>query len=121
MVSLAPSGLLQSREYPQFANKPHRNPAFYAGAPHRPGHGSEHLLHQRRRIDGARVRKEITVAWDDGRTLGLTEDVRLYTPEEMQEMLGTCGLHGVAWYGSFSGEEFSVEAPRMIVVARRSS
>lgn len=74
---------------------------------------------QRRRVDNRRVRKEIVVEWDTGNRVRLTEDVRLYAPEEMHKLLTASGLTDVRFYGSFDGAELTPQAARMIVRAAR--
>ena len=76
-------------------------------------------VRQTREIAGDRVRKEICVEWADGRTVCLTEDVRLYRPEEMTSVLAAAGLRHVRLYGSFSGDELGPESDRMIAVAAK--
>lgn len=77
------------------------------------------LVHQQRWITAGRVRKDIRVEWPDGRVLDLAEDVRLYTPRELRELVESAGLAFVSIYGAFDGTPWHPMAPRMIVVARR--
>jgi ubiquinone/menaquinone biosynthesis C-methylase UbiE len=81
----------------------------------------DHRITQRRRIAKHRVRKEIRIEWDDGRTARIHEDVRLYTPEEMRQLLNTCGLTDVRFYGSFDGAALTPQAERMIVRATQQT
>ena len=73
---------------------------------------------QRRRIDGDRVVKHITVC-GEGSPREFVEDVRIYHPEEITALFGACGFTEVQVYGDFDGAPFGEDAPRMIVVGRR--
>ena len=48
------------------------------------------------------------------------ESVRAYSAEEVAETLSEVGLAVTGRYGSFTGEEFRSESPRLILVARKS-
>jgi len=74
---------------------------------------------QRRRIVGGRMRKDISLRWDDGRRLDWAEDVRLYTAREMRALLRDAGLETTGLYAAFDGTPWSPAAPRMIVVGRK--
>ncbi len=76
-------------------------------------------IHQKREIVGERVRKEIVIAWHDGRSTELSEDVRLYSPDQMRDLLSSTGLREVTLFGSFGGAELTVASDRMIAVATR--
>jgi len=72
----------------------------------------------RRRIEGGRVRKEVTIEGNgDARTY--TEDVRLYLPHELLSLARAAGLSPVALYGDFDGGDYTTDAPRCILVARK--
>lgn len=49
------------------------------------------------------------------------ESVRVYSPAEIRDLLGTAGLAVERLFGSFRGEPFGPESPRMIVTGRRRS
>jgi SAM-dependent methyltransferase len=76
-------------------------------------------IHQRRALAGNRIRKEIRVVRADGDALRLTEDVRLYSPEEMRALVQAVGLTDIVLYGSLAGTPWSAAAERMVVIARR--
>jgi len=76
-------------------------------------------IHQRRRISGNRVHKDIAIRWDDGRRQHLREDVRLFEPEEIAGLATDTGLENVRLFGSFRGEALTADAQRMILVARK--
>jgi len=72
----------------------------------------------RRRIEDGRVVKDVTIHRDD-ETLEYTESVRLYIHNELVEMLAQSGLDVVASYGDFDGSDYTTDAPRCILVARK--
>jgi len=80
--------------------------------------GEGFRLRQRRSLSAARVRKEIEITWDDGRTRRLVEDVRLYMPDELRALLAARGFEEIRFYGSFDGRALDERAERMIVVAK---
>jgi SAM-dependent methyltransferase len=84
---------------------------------HRYGPGLR--ITQKRQIAGNRVQKEIIVVWDDGRAKRLIEDVRLYTPEELSRLMVDSGFTDTRIYGSYGGEPFGSQSPRMVVIAKK--
>ena len=72
----------------------------------------------RRRIEGDRVLKDVVIE-DEGVTLNYTESVRLYHHHDLVNLLRDAGLNPVAAYGDFDGSDFTTDAPRCILVARR--
>lgn len=83
-------------------------------------HG-EYIIHETRSFsaDGERIEKEIVIEnWGGGRR-SYHESVRLYTLEEMREMLvdALFSIEGVL--GGFDGRPFDASAPRMILLGRR--
>ena len=67
-------------------------------------------------VDGGRyVRKTILTA--DGRRF--TERVRLFTPEELEAMMGTAGLVVRHRHGDYDGGPLGNDSPRAILSARR--
>ena len=83
----------------------------------RSGPGFE--LRQRRCIQDDRVQKVVTVEWESGGQSTLREDVRLYSPAEMEPVVRAAGFADVTFLGSYSGEPLRDESERMIVVARK--
>jgi ubiquinone/menaquinone biosynthesis C-methylase UbiE len=81
----------------------------------RVGHG--YVVDQRRRIQGRRVRKNITVTRDDGSTEEFVEDVRLYRPHELAALMRVAGFRDVRYYGSYAGTPYDTRSDRMIAVA----
>jgi len=77
------------------------------------------VYHVRRRIAGGRVEKDVRIE-KNGESVEYTESVRLYLHNDIQEMLVDAGLSPVASYGDFDGRDFTTDAPRCIVVAKRA-
>ncbi len=75
--------------------------------------------HFTRRIENGRVEKDVVIE-DDGVTLSYTESVRLYNHHDLQALLRDAGLSPVASYGAFDGRDYTTDAPRCIVVARKA-
>jgi SAM-dependent methyltransferase len=71
-------------------------------------------------VDRQRVEKEVTPLSVGVDARPIRESVRLFTPNEVQEMLAESGFTGVRLYGSLAGETWSPESRRMIVVATRA-
>jgi SAM-dependent methyltransferase len=80
-------------------------------------HG-ETTIHIRRSIEDGRVLKEVLVVEDEGRRT-FTESVRLYLHNDLVAMLRGAGLDPVAAYGDFDGRDYTTDAPRCILVARK--
>jgi len=72
----------------------------------------------RRRVEDGRIVKDVVIE-RDGETLGYTESVRLYIHNELIGMLAQAGLDAVKSYGDFDGSDYTTDAPRCIIVARR--
>lgn len=75
--------------------------------------------HVRRRIDDDRVVKDVVIE-EEGLTLSYSESVRLYNHHELVQLLRGAGLSVVASYGAFDGRDFTTDAPRCILVARKT-
>jgi SAM-dependent methyltransferase len=73
----------------------------------------------RRRIDDDRVVKDVVIE-EEGLTLSYSESVRLYNHHELVRLLRGAGLLVVASYGAFDGRDFTTDAPRCILVARKT-
>jgi SAM-dependent methyltransferase len=74
----------------------------------------------RRRIEGGRVLKEVSIEPETGRPIRYTESVRLYSRPELVALLAECGLEVEDTFGDFDGAPYSARAPRCILVARRT-
>jgi SAM-dependent methyltransferase len=72
----------------------------------------------RRRIEEGRVIKDVVIE-EEGLTLNYSESVRLYHHHDLVHLLTGAGLVPVAAYGAFDGRDFTTDAPRCILVARR--
>ncbi len=82
--------------------------------------GEGFTIHQKRRVGSKRVQKDILIAWQEGATTRLCEDVRLYTPEELAECLEATGLVKTRFYGSYDGARLSRKSERMIAVGTKA-
>ncbi|MSR62019.1 MAG: class I SAM-dependent methyltransferase [Planctomycetes bacterium] len=78
------------------------------------------VLDESRRLEqgGTRVVKDVVARTDDGAERRWREDVRLYEPGEVAELLARVGLVHARTEGDFDGRAFAAEAPRQIVWAR---
>jgi SAM-dependent methyltransferase len=83
-------------------------------------HG-EYTIRERRSFsdDGERIEKEIFIENWGGDSHRFFESVRLYEYEEMQEMLRAADLDLAGCWGSFAGEKYGAESPRMILFGTR--
>ena len=72
----------------------------------------------KRRIEDGRVVKDVTVE-EEGLTMSYSESVRLYHHHDLVNLLKGAGLNPVASYGAFDGRDFTTDAPRCILVARK--
>ena len=83
-------------------------------------HG-DYSIHERRFFseDGERIEKEITIQNWGGEDRRYYESVRLYTREELQEMLHVSDLFVLGELGSFDGRGYSADMPRMILYGVR--
>jgi SAM-dependent methyltransferase len=65
-----------------------------------------------------RIEKKITI-YDNGETREYFESVRLYTLQEMQQLLADTELSLEQTYGDFDGQPFTDVSPRLILIGRR--
>jgi SAM-dependent methyltransferase len=72
----------------------------------------------RRRIEDGRVVKDVVVE-EEGLTMSYSESVRLYHHHDLVQLLRDAGLQPLAAYGDFDGRDFTTDAPRCILVARK--
>jgi SAM-dependent methyltransferase len=73
----------------------------------------------RRRIEDGRVVKDVVIE-EEGLKLSYSESVRLYLHHDLVNLLKEAGLSAVASYGAFDGRDFTTDAPRCILVARKT-
>jgi len=66
-----------------------------------------------------RVEKTTTVIAEGGTQRTFHESVRLYAAQEVEEMLRAAGFVRIRRYGSLSGQAFSPESRRLILVAKK--
>ena len=76
-------------------------------------------LHREVTPDGRRVKKTTRVVEQDGTTKIFHESVRMYTLDEMEAMISKAGFLNVRSYGSLLGETYSLESPRLVLVAKK--
>jgi len=81
--------------------------------------GGIHVI-QERWIDASprRVNKKITLV-RDGKEFHYRESVRMYSHEEMVDMLSAAGLKLTATYGDFASSEYTRNSPRMVLIGER--
>lgn len=72
----------------------------------------------RRRIEDGRVLKDVDIE-EEGVHLHYTESVRLYLHHDLLNLLAAAGLNPVAAYGNFDGSDYTTDAPRCILVAKK--
>lgn len=80
--------------------------------------GQYHIV-QHRRFVGNRVQKRIEIQTSEDRTHVFNEDVRMFSPDEIIQLAGICGLIDISLHGSFCGSTFDERSERMILRARR--
>jgi SAM-dependent methyltransferase len=68
--------------------------------------------------DWTRVRSEWTVV-KAGRTQTFEFDVRVYSGQELKDLLGRAGFTTVELYGGFDGRPYGLDAERLVAVAAR--
>lgn len=83
-------------------------------------HRADLTIESRRRIEGQRVIKDITLTDAQGRTRELHETVRLYAQEEMRDLLHRCGIKVDGIFGDFDGSPLDRQSPRMICTGIRA-
>jgi SAM-dependent methyltransferase len=74
---------------------------------------------QKRRIEAGFVKKDITVIDEQRTRHDFTEQVRLYTLNELEWMFTNAGLSIRATFGDYDGSVFTETAPRLILAAQR--
>jgi len=79
------------------------------------------LLIERRSLEeeGRRVVKRVRLEGPEGEVQEWCEDVRLYEPEELVELLESAGLELTGRYGGLAGEPFDEAATRQVVLVHK--
>ncbi len=77
---------------------------------------------EERRFDAKteRLIKEVSIT-DSAGTRSYTESVRVFEPEELQEMIAEPGFKVLETFGDFEGHPCGPENPRLIIVARKNN
>jgi SAM-dependent methyltransferase len=68
-----------------------------------------------------RARAEHTLTRPDGIRISSAFDVRVYSMEELREMIRKAGMDVIDFYGSLSGAPFTDESARMVALAVRAA
>ena len=77
-------------------------------------------IHQERWIADGRINKTITLE-QSGTTETFRESVRLFTLDDFRTMYAAVGLDLVATYGTYDGDPYTEDSPRLLLHARRPS
>ena len=84
--------------------------------------GDQRIENVRRLTDGCRrVEKTTTVTGIDGTVRRFHESVRMYSRQEMVQMLRAAGFADVVCYGSLGGGTCSESSPRLILIAEKGT
>ncbi|MEM2102482.1 MAG: methyltransferase domain-containing protein [Candidatus Bathyarchaeia archaeon] len=80
-------------------------------------------MEEKRNLDESKTK--MTGEWiitnkDTGEKLVLKHRLRLYTPQNLNEMLKQSGLRQKTLYGSYEGEALAPNSPRLIVLAEKT-
>ncbi|MFQ5708405.1 MAG: methyltransferase domain-containing protein [bacterium] len=86
----------------------------------RQANGFEIIQERRYNRSEERIEKKITLK-ENGKTREYFESVRLYTLEEMKQLLRQTKLNLECTFGDFDGSPFTKESPRLILVGRKES
>lgn len=76
-------------------------------------------IREERKLDGDFVRKTITIS-EAGTKRRYHERVKMYTREEMEELLEKAGLTVEQVWGDYQGQPYTIHSPRMILTGRRA-
>ena len=76
------------------------------------------LVEQKRFIENSRVKKKIVLK-KDGKISTYYESVKLYSPDEIYQMLRSVGLKINRKFGNYDGSEFESQSPRLIVFGEK--
>jgi SAM-dependent methyltransferase len=89
---------------------------------HEDADGTLYLEHRYFDLESSRNHVTFTVITPKGeqREIG-GHHIRLYTLREIRGLLLSAGLNFERAYGGFEGEDYSIDARRMIIIARKSS
>jgi len=74
-------------------------------------------IHERRWVAEGRINKEITIE-QNGTTDTFRESVRLFTLDDFRAMYDAVGLELVETYGTYDGDPYTKDSPRLLLHAR---
>ena len=69
--------------------------------------------------DKKRIEKTTIIVTEDGRKQTFFESVRLYSINELETMIYESGFNNIKRYGSLSGERFTQDSKRLILVCEK--
>ena len=80
------------------------------------------IMEEKRSLDKEKMK--VTSQWlltpkDGGQKLVLTHELRLYTLEDLRQMLNYVGLAFKTVYGNYKAEDYSTESSRLIILAQK--
>ncbi|MBX5327457.1 MAG: methyltransferase domain-containing protein [Candidatus Bathyarchaeia archaeon] len=80
-------------------------------------------MEEKRNLDESKTKMAgewIITNKDTGEKLVLKHRLRLYTPQNLSEMLTLSGLQQKTWYGNYESENLASDSPRLIVLAEKT-
>jgi len=77
------------------------------------------VVEQRRFIENSRVKKKIELT-KDGKKSTFMESVKLYTPDEIFDMLHSVNLKVNRIFGNYDGSKFDDQSPRLLVFGEKN-
>jgi len=79
-------------------------------------------MEEKRSLDKDKMK--VTSLWlvtpkDSGEKLALMHELRLYTSEDLRQILSSAGLAPKAMYGNYKAEDYNAESSRLIILAQK--
>lgn len=82
--------------------------------------GGRRLIEKRRWDEPTRrVIKDVAATEPSGQVKAWCESVRVYEPEELEELMRAAGLEPLRRFGDYGGSPWQPTAPRLILIAQR--
>ncbi|QDU34736.1 dTDP-3-amino-3,4,6-trideoxy-alpha-D-glucopyranose [Poriferisphaera corsica] len=66
-----------------------------------------------------RINRQYTYTYSDNRTKTYQTSFRLYTPAELKAIIEAAGLYVHAIHGNLLGQDYSLDTPRLVMIARK--